>query len=617
MEQIQCESGTPPLSGGSGCSVETTVPGVNGTIARYHADGTPSDFSALGSNRIDGRAPGSDLTPQGALHFDIAQLTQIAIDNSGTATDGEIYATQFGDHLVDIFAASGEFLGQLTKYDEGVEKPLQNVCGVAVDPSGNVYVADFANGIHKYDPAGNPVTNADSVANFTTVSSPCGLAAGAGATAGSLFVDTIFGKLFKLDAGTGEVKYEIFNSGANTTVAIDPASGHAVLATGNNVREFDASGASAAKALGTIAAGSETRGVAVDGTSGTLYVSRAGLTHLDVYGPVVKMPDVVTLGPAPVGGTVATLNGTISAAGGANASCHFQYLTASSFAAQKKLAEEAEEPKSPEEIADAAFAGALSAPCEPAGPFTGASVNPVHANIEGLALETKYEFRLVGENPSGTIAAAEEGLETQGKPVISGGSASQVTATSALISGAVDPRGNETEVSVQYVTEAQFDESEFAAATSIPAPNLPGFVTGTGDLSAATATGDTTKNSTVISGVGVQSGELEVGQSISGAGIPAGATIAALEGAGVIVLSKAAEEGAQDVPLTTTSNRIKNLKTTAGTFGPGQSITGPGIPPATTILSAQAGKLVLSKEVSEPVSGAALIARVRSRSRSN
>ena len=608
VEQIQCESGTPPLSGGSSCSVETTVPGVNGTIARYHADGTPSDFSALGTNRIDGRAPGSDPTPQGGLHFDgTASLTQIAVDDSGTATDGEIYATQRSDHLVDIFAASGEFLGQLTKYIEGSEKSLQNVCGVAVDPAGNVYVADFATGIHKYDPAGNPVTNADSVANFTTVSSPCALAAGAGPTAGSLFVDNFFGKLSKLDATTGEQKYEVTNS-TTTTVTVDPASGHVVTATGNNVREFDASGASAAKALGTIAAGSETRGVAVDGTSGTLYVSREGLTHLDVYGPVVTMPDVVSLGPAPVGGTVATLNGTISAAGGANASCHFQYLTASSFAAQKKLAEEAEEPKSPEEIADAAFAGALSAPCEPAGPFTGASVNPVHANIEGLALETKYEFRLVGENPSGTIAAAEEGLETQGKPVISGGSASQVTATSALISGAVDPRGNETEVSVQYVTEAQFKESEFAAATSIPAPNLPGFVTGTGDLSAATATGDTTKNSTVISGVEVKSGELEVGQSISGAGIPAGATIAALEGAGVIVLSKAAEEGAQDVPLTTTSNRIKNLKTSAGTFGPGQSITGPGIPPATTILSAQAGKLLLSKDVSEPVSGAALTA---------
>src|SRR4029077_6565876 len=109
VPQIQCENGTPPLTGGSGCSVETTINGVNGTIARYHADGTPSEFSALGTNRIDGRAPGGDQTPQGALHFDIARIVQIAVDNSGTATDGEIYATQLGYHLVDIFAPSGEF----------------------------------------------------------------------------------------------------------------------------------------------------------------------------------------------------------------------------------------------------------------------------------------------------------------------------------------------------------------------------------------------------------------------------------------------------------------------------------------------------------------------------
>ena len=88
--QIQCESGTPALTGGSGCTVETTTGGVNGTIARYHADGTPSDFSALGTNRIDGSSPGADQTPQGGLHFDFAVITQIAVDNSDTATDGEI-----------------------------------------------------------------------------------------------------------------------------------------------------------------------------------------------------------------------------------------------------------------------------------------------------------------------------------------------------------------------------------------------------------------------------------------------------------------------------------------------------------------------------------------------
>jgi hypothetical protein len=606
VEQIGCESGTPALSGGTGCTVETAVNGVNGSIARYHADGTPADFSALGTNRIDGRAPGSDETPEKALRFESAELVQIAVDDSGTATDGEIYATQFGDKLVDIFAPSGEFKGQLTTYKEGAEtKPLGEVCGVAVDSAGNVYVADFATGIHKYDPAGEPVSNADSVANFTTVALPCALAAGAGATAGFLFAGQLNGGLFKLDANTGAVKYEVTNK-RTTTVTVDPASGRVITAAESQVREFDATDAKEAKALGSFAAGSETRGVAVEGASGTLYVSRAGLTHLDVYGPVVKLPNVVSLAAAPVGGTTATLNGTISADNAPNASCHFEYLTKATFDAQQKAAKEAAEPKSKEQIADAAFAGAQSAPCAPAGPFSGAGVNAVHADVGGLALESGYEFRLVGENSNGAIDAVEEEFETQGKPFIEGGAASQVTATSALISGAVNPRGLETEAAVQYVTEAQFNETGFAAATVVPAPNLPGFATGTGDLSAATATGDITAGSTGISGVEVKSGELEVGQSISGAGIPADTTIAQLKGAGVIVLSKTATASGSDVPLTTTSNRVINLQTSAGRFGPGQSITGPGIPPGTTILSAQAGLLLLSNEVSEPVSGAAL-----------
>jgi hypothetical protein len=476
VEQIGCESGTPPLSGGAGCTVETTVNGTIGTIARYHADGTPSDFSALGTNRMDGRSPGSDQTPQGGLHFDFAEITQIAVDNSDTATDGEIYATQYGHHLVDVFAPSGEFKGQLTEYKEGaVFKPLQSVCGVAVDGAGNVYVADHSTGIHKYDPSGDPVTNADSVANFTTVELPCTLAAGSGPAAGLLFAGRLNGALFKLEASTGEKKYEV-SSDLVTTATVDPTSGHVLTAKEKEIREFDASGTSSATLLGSIAAGSETRGVAVDGTTGTggtVYVSRAGVTHLDVYGPFVEVPVVETKEAGPLGPTTATLSGTISADGGPDASCHFEYLPEGTFLAQEKAAKEAAEPKSEEEIAEAAFAGSQSVPCEPAGPFSGSTLNEVNGEATGLSAETEYEFRLVGENANGSIAADPLSFETLGKPLVEGGKASEVTATTALISGTVNPRGSETEVAVQYVTEEQFEESEFAAATSVPGADVP------------------------------------------------------------------------------------------------------------------------------------------------
>src|SRR4029077_14628095 len=103
--------------------------------------------------------------------------------------------------------------------------------------------------------------------------------------------------------------------------------------TGNEVKEYDASGASSATQIGSIAAGSETRGGAVDGATSSLYVSRASVTHLDVYGPLVEVPVVETKEAGPLGGTTATLNGTISADVAPDPPCHFEYLPKATFQA--------------------------------------------------------------------------------------------------------------------------------------------------------------------------------------------------------------------------------------------------------------------------------------------
>ena len=73
-------------------------------------------------------------------------------------------------------------------------------------------------------------------------------------------------------------------------MTVDPASGHVITATGNEVREFDASGPSSANPAGLDRGGQRNQGSGDGRHRGTLYVSREGLTHLDVYGPVVTMP---------------------------------------------------------------------------------------------------------------------------------------------------------------------------------------------------------------------------------------------------------------------------------------------------------------------------------------
>jgi hypothetical protein len=428
--------------------------GSNGSISRYHADGTPSDFSSLGGNVIDGKGPGSDETPQNGLLLGSPELVQVAVDNSGGPAN--IYVAELGANLVDIFAPSGEHLGQITQYKEGpaaegAVQSLESTCGVGVDEAGNIYVPDpnIAQ-IHKYDPSGN------NVANFGSVSFPCTLAPGAGPTTGFLFANNIFGELFKLDTTSGALNYKV--DGGNTTVTVDPTSGHVLTATGKDVKEYDASGATEAKLLRTITTPSKVTGIAVDGSTGNLYVAREGVAQLEVFGPVVVIPDVTTEAATEITPTSATLNGTIDADGVPGATCHFQYTTEAAYQADKLV------------TGHDGFAGSQSAPCEPAGPFSGSSTNAVSAAANSLSPETAYRFRIVGENADGENEGNVLSFGTGGKPLLKGGSASEITTTAALISGEVDPRGAATTFAVEYVTEAQFEASEYAEATTVPVP---------------------------------------------------------------------------------------------------------------------------------------------------
>jgi hypothetical protein len=265
-----------------------TIDSAAGTVSRYHEDGTPADFSALGTNVIDGAGPG-DETPQGGLSFGAANEAQIAVDDSGGPADGDIYVTQSGAHLIDVFAADGEYLGQLTEYKEGADASgslvsMGEACGVAVDPSGAVYVGDYEGEVHKFEPTADPPVNTDNTANFSTSFSPCTLAAGAGPSAGSIFVTSYGGAVTKLDASTGAEGY-VVSEGANTTVSVDPASGHVFVASGAEILEYEA-GAAEASLLASTELQSTATGVAVDETSGNVYVSREGDEHLEVYGPL-------------------------------------------------------------------------------------------------------------------------------------------------------------------------------------------------------------------------------------------------------------------------------------------------------------------------------------------
>jgi hypothetical protein len=606
VPQLECEDGTPPLSGGAGCSVETTTNGANGGVDRYHADGTASAFASLaGSNTIDGRGPGADETPQGRMAWALSGTTsQISLAPEGAAggTAGDIYVTQLFDKVVDVFGPDGDYLGRLSEYKqgpsgEGALKGFGSPCGVGVDGTGDVYVDDPPNGTHKYHPSGNPVANTDTTANFTSLATPCVVVPGSGSTAGYLFVNQANGELFKVDANTGEVKYKV-NTLKNTTITVDKATGHVYTATGNEVREYDAAGESEAKLVSTTTvpnAPATVMGIAVN--EGKIYLSRSGKTQIEAFGPLVALPDVITLGADGIGATSATLHGTISAAGGPDATCSFEYTTKEAFEADSAI-----------EGHDG-FAAATALPCAPSGPFGGEAINEVSAEVTGLQAATAYEYRLAGENENGPIAAPPRETETPGKVLFKGGTAGEVTATGALIFGEANPHGFDSSVAVQYVSQARFAESGYAEAITAPARALPATVSGSGDLSTATGSGDLSaakgggklsEGSSQITGLSTSLGEFAVGQAIEsqGAGIAAGTTILAV--AATTLTISAPATASTETGLKAGSKTVANLATATGAFAPGEEIEGAGIAAGTSVIAVGAGTLTLSKPATAP-----------------
>ena len=395
------------------------------TLYRFNSDGSASNFSALGSNAIDGEGTG-DETPQVGLSIPSNRKeSQIAIDESGTATDGDIYVAGGSAHRVDIFSSAGEYKGQLTEYSGGA---LGETCGVAVDGSGNVYVGDYNHGVHVYEPAANPPVNGDNSATYTTAANPCTMAAGAGATEGFLFVDRYNGELLKLDAATGEVKYAI-TTGAST-VSVDPATGHVFVArntgTSSQVDEYDASGAGSATLVSAFKPGSTAEGVAANGASEEVYVSRSGTENVSVYGAAKVVPDVVTEAASSNTGYRATIAGTVNPDGVELDECFFEW--------------------GPNPVNGPAVYGNV-APCAETPAEIGAGTTPVavHADLTGLIPQggpfaegaSGYEYRLVAANPNGAVNGSNQTfnqIQTVFAEAVSGS-----PSTEATLNGSVNP----------------------------------------------------------------------------------------------------------------------------------------------------------------------------------
>jgi hypothetical protein len=396
-----------PVVGTGSCNVgqpSSSFPdGLGPRLFRFNDKAEPHPFPALGGNVIDGRGFGDETPQEGILGTALAPgEVQVAVAPPGSAgdTSGNIYLTNASNKLVDVFAADGSFIGQLTASGGG---PLGKVCGVAVDASGAVYVGDFSGQVHKYVPSANPPVNADNVASFPFVEA-CSLAAGAGPSAGSVFATHFGGAVAKLDSSTGTEQY-VVSSGSNTTVSVDRLTGRVWVASGSEVKGINASGPVEPIPFASGLFPSSVEGVAAHGDD--VFIARAATGTIGIHTPVPDIaPDAVT-GASGAGAdfSLVNLEGEVNPRG-FKVDCRFEYDTT--------------------EYKSGEAGHGTSVPCDQgsASIGTGTDPVPVTASTEPLEADTTYHYRLVTSNFSQTVAGENETFVSGPAPFDACGNAS-------------------------------------------------------------------------------------------------------------------------------------------------------------------------------------------------
>ncbi len=409
-----------------------------GYIYKFNAAGEPANFEALGTNVITG--VGRALNPS---------ENEIAVDSSSAGSaKGDIYVTNTATGEVRIYSSKGEFLGSLSGGGQ--------MCGVAVDPAGNVYVSIFPSLVKEYTPAGNPVTNANYTSSLWQVNEICSVAAGStGAVYGKIGPS---GSVTKYEASQFNINEEaavgmrVAETGGG--LAVDPIDNNVYISLRSSIARYDSTG-TRLEAFGEAGPGmlSGSYDVAVNATvgssaSGDVYAFDAGGHRIKIYALGVPAgPPLVNIGEAQNATRIsATFSGTVNPAGSPT-SYNFVYIDDADY--QDALAQGAANP----------YAEGRSTTSTDVG--SGGEVKTATVVASELRPETTYHFALVATNALGSVISRDEVFTTAPRtpPVVGTGGASAVSQNGATISGMVDTQGLVTTYGFEIGTDTAYGPS--------------------------------------------------------------------------------------------------------------------------------------------------------------
>jgi hypothetical protein len=319
---------------------------------------------------------------------------QLAVDNSGIRGEqGDVYVADTNAGVVYKFDASetGELKSDATTptIPAQGEPALQEPRGVAVDASGDVYIASGET-VSKYSPTGTPIAPA----MITGLPTVIDLALDA---SGNIYVADLASTVEYDPAGVCVNACAPISEGFSEGVAVDsagnvfvsvlrpavvreygPGEGHPLIA--NPVLER----------AGTF--GQFPLGLAVNSTTHELYVAENG-GALRLFKFFTAVPVIVRTEPATqIAGAVESLNGTVNPGGNEPAEYYFEYGTS---------------PCGPETC------GAVAT--EPSQvPLNGDEAIPVSVRLDNLPPNTTFHYRIVGVNEESGVEYGEEQTFTTG-----------------------------------------------------------------------------------------------------------------------------------------------------------------------------------------------------------
>lgn len=222
----------------------------------------------------------------GSFGFEGEKEDAIAVDNSGGANAGALYAASEGGGKIFKFDSSGSLQW---------EKPAiaGDTCGVSVDPtSGNPWVADYnAEGLTELNPS---TGNATGATISVSPQQPCHIAFG---KSGDVFVANYGSNLDKWDAAGNDLAQCQAPSGPTTfDVATNLVTGDvfAVVDGPARLRQWDSDCSPLSSVAFPFIGFTNHPGVAVNGSRGLVYASEPDQGTVQIYGFPVPLTVNVT-----------------------------------------------------------------------------------------------------------------------------------------------------------------------------------------------------------------------------------------------------------------------------------------------------------------------------------